>query len=173
MQLRVVQTDITTIAVDAIVNAANSAMRGGGGVDGAIHRAAGPGLLEECARRYPDGLATGSAGWTPAGDLPCQWVIHVVGPNRNAGQSDPDLLASCYRQAVLVADEIGATSLAFPLVSAGVYGWEPQDAARIAVDTLTSTPTQAREARLVAFNEQARAAWQAAVDAAGPAGRGG
>jgi O-acetyl-ADP-ribose deacetylase len=163
MQMTVVESDITTLDVDAVVNAANSAMRGGGGVDGAIHRAAGPSLLEECVRRFPDGLATGQAGWTPAGELPAQWVIHVVGPNANAGQTDPDLLASCYREALRVADEVGAESLAFPLVSAGVYGWNPQEAARIAVQTLQSTSTRVQHAHLVAFNEQARAAWEAAL----------
>ncbi|HWL97518.1 MAG TPA: O-acetyl-ADP-ribose deacetylase [Nocardioidaceae bacterium] len=163
MQMTVVETDITALDVDAVVNAANSAMRGGGGVDGAIHRAAGPSLLEECVRRFPDGLATGRAGWTPAGELPASWVIHVVGPNRNAGQTDPELLASCYREALRVADEVGAESLAFPLVSAGVYGWNPQEAARIAVQTLQSTSTRVQRAQLVAFNEQARAAWEAAL----------
>jgi O-acetyl-ADP-ribose deacetylase len=163
MQMTVVESDITSLDVDAVVNAANSAMRGGGGVDGAIHRAAGPSLLEECVRRFPDGLATGQAGWTPAGELPAQWVIHVVGPNANAGQTDPDLLASCYREALRVADEVGAESLAFPLVSAGVYGWDPQEAARIAVQTLQSTSTRVQHAHLVAFNEQARTAWEAAL----------
>jgi len=163
MQMTVIETDITALDVDAVVNAANSAMRGGGGVDGAIHRAAGPSLLEECVRRFPDGLATGRAGWTPAGELPASWVIHVVGPNRTAGQTDPELLASCYREALRVADEVGAESLAFPLVSAGVYGWNPQEAARIAVQTLQSTSTRVQRAQLVAFNEQARAAWEAAL----------
>lgn len=166
MQLSVVESDITTLAVDAVVNAANARMRGGGGVDGAIHRAAGPGLLRECERRFPDGLPTGAAGWTEAGDLPCRWVIHVVGPNRHAGQTDPDLLASCYREALRVADELGATSLAFPLVSAGVYGWKPQQAAQIAVHTLRETPSRVREARLVAFNAEARAAWDSALSGA-------
>ncbi|MGH3354384.1 MAG: O-acetyl-ADP-ribose deacetylase [Nocardioidaceae bacterium] len=161
--MTVVETDITKLDVDAVVNAANSAMRGGGGVDGAIHRAAGPDLFEECVRRFPDGLATGSAGWTEGHELPSRWVIHVVGPNRNAGQTDPDLLASCYREALRVADDIGAASLAFPLVSAGVYGWDPGDAARIAVQTLRDTPTQVREVRLVAFNKAARTAWESAV----------
>jgi O-acetyl-ADP-ribose deacetylase len=165
MQLTVVESDITTLAVDAVVNAANTAMRGGGGVDGAIHRAAGPGLLQECRRRFPDGLPTGAAGWTEAGEMPARWVIHVVGPNRRAGQTDPDLLASCYREALRVADELGATSLAFPLVSAGVYGWDPHDAAQIAVTTLRGTSSQVREAHLVAFNAEARSAWESAVSA--------
>jgi O-acetyl-ADP-ribose deacetylase len=163
MQLTVVESDITTLEVDAVVNAANRGMRGGGGVDGAIHRAAGPGLLEECERRFPDGLATGAAGWTEAGNLPCRWVIHVVGPNRRAGQTDPDLLASCYREALRVADELGASRLAFPLVSAGAYGWKPDEAAQIAVQTLRETPSQVREAQLVAFNAEARDAWESAT----------
>ncbi|MGH3385317.1 MAG: O-acetyl-ADP-ribose deacetylase [Nocardioidaceae bacterium] len=158
MEISVVRGDITTLAVDAIVNAASSAMRGGGGVDGAIHRAAGPSLLAECVRRFPDGLATGAAGWTGAGDLPCRYVIHVVGPNRTIGQTDPDLLASCYREALRVADGIAARTLAFPLVSAGVYGWDVDDAAKIAVETLRGTPTSVREAQLVAFGERAEAA---------------
>lgn len=166
MQLSVVESDITTLEVDAVVNAANERMRGGGGVDGAIHRAAGPGLLRECERRFPDGLPTGAAGWTEAGDLPCRWVIHVVGPNRRAGQTDPELLASCYREALRTADELGARSLAFPLVSAGVYGWNPQQAAQIAVQTLRETPSRVREAQLVAFNAEARAAWDSALSGA-------
>ncbi|MDQ4007022.1 MAG: O-acetyl-ADP-ribose deacetylase [Actinomycetota bacterium] len=165
MRMDVVEADITTLDVDAIINAANPAMRGGGGVDGAIHRAAGPGLLEECRERFPDGLPTGSAGWTTAGDLPCRWVIHVVGPDRHAGQTDPDLLASCYREALRCADEVGATILAFPLVSAGVYGWDPDEAARIAVHALQGTPTRVQEVRLVAFNQAGVSAWSAAVDA--------
>src|SRR3990170_6041601 len=99
MEVTVVQGDITQQDVDAVVNAANRAMRGGAGVDGAIHRAGGPAVLEDCRRRFPRGLATGDAGWTTAGDLPATWVIHVVGPNWNAGQRDPELLASCYREA--------------------------------------------------------------------------
>jgi O-acetyl-ADP-ribose deacetylase (regulator of RNase III) len=163
MQLTVVEADITTLEVDVIVNAANSAMRGGGGVDGAIHRAAGPSMLEECKRRFPDGLPTGAAGSTDAGDLPCRWVVHVVGPNRHAGQTDPDLLASCYREAMRLADELGAATIAFPLVSAGVYGWNPQDAAEIAVKTLRGVTTHVREAQLVAFDAKARAAWESAL----------
>jgi O-acetyl-ADP-ribose deacetylase len=163
MEMTVVEADITTLEVDAVVNAANSAMRGGGGVDGAIHRAAGPSLLEECRHRFPDGLPTGAAGWTEAGDLPCRWVIHVVGPNRNAGQTDPDLLASCYREAVRVADELGVATIAFPLVSAGVYGWDPHEAARIGVQTLRASRTRVREARLIAFDAKARAAWESAL----------
>jgi len=165
MRISVVQGDITTLDVDAVVNAANRRMRGGGGVDGAIHAAAGPELLRECKERFPDGLATGSAGWTHGFDLPARFVIHVVGPNRNAGETDPSLLASCYREALRTADEIGAARVAFPLVSAGVYGWDPDDAARIAVETLRGTPTSVAEAVLVGFDGRAEATLRAALDA--------
>ena len=151
LELSVVEGDITTLRVDAIVNAASRAMRGGGGVDGAIHRAAGPGLLEECRERFPHGLETGAAGWTTAHDLPARWVIHVVGPNHAAGERDRALLVSCYANALRVADELGATSVAFPLVSAGIYGWPLDDAVAAAVDTLLATPTSVRSAVVVAF----------------------
>jgi O-acetyl-ADP-ribose deacetylase (regulator of RNase III) len=164
MEITLVRGDITTRQVDAVVNAANSRMRGGGGVDGAIHAAGGPEVLEDCIRRFPDGLATGDAGWTTAGNLPARWVIHVVGPNRHAGQTDPALLESCYRRALEVADELGARSVAFPLVSAGVYGWPVQDAADRAVATLRSTPTDVAEARMVAFSGTAYDALRAALD---------
>ena len=108
MEITVVEGDITQQQVDAVVNAANTRMRGGGGVDGAIHRAGGPAVLADCKARFPDGLATGDAGWTTAGDLAARWVIHVVGPNRNAGQTDRSLLTSCYARALAVADELGA-----------------------------------------------------------------
>jgi O-acetyl-ADP-ribose deacetylase (regulator of RNase III) len=152
VRLTVVQGDITAQEVDAVVNAANRGMRGGGGVDGAIHRAGGPAVLEDCRRRFPRGLATGQAGWTTAGDLPARWVIHVVGPNHRAGERDRSLLTSCYRNALRVADELGASSVAFPLVSAGVYGWPKDDAVAAAVETLRDTPTQVDEARMVAFD---------------------
>lgn len=151
-QLTAVRGDITTQQVDAIVNAANSAMRGGGGVDGAIHRAGGPAVLEDCIVRFPHGLATGDAGWTTAGDLPSRWVIHTVGPNHAAGQRDRSLLVSCYRRCLEVADELGARSVAFPLVSAGIYGWPKGDAIAAAVETIRSAPTAVEEARIVAFD---------------------
>ncbi len=151
MDLTVVEGDITRQQVDAVVNAASTRMRGGGGVDGAIHAAAGPGLLEECVRRFPDGLPTGRAGWTTGHRLPARWVIHVVGPNHRAGQTDRALLVSCYAEALRVADELGAGTMAFPLVSAGIYGWPRADAIAAAVDTLTGTPTRVRSAVLVAF----------------------
>lgn len=158
MEIEVVQADITTLDVEAIVNAASPRMRGGGGVDGAIHRAAGPGLLAECIARFPDGLATGNAGWTTGHRLPARWVIHVVGPDRRAGQDDPRLLESCYLRALEVADELGATSVAFPLVSAGIYGWPLDDAAEIAVATVRSAPTSVAVVTYAAFGDAAYAA---------------
>lgn len=152
MQVTVVLGDITEQQVDAVVNAANRAMRGGGGVDGAIHRRGGRAVLEDCIRRFPHGLATGDAGWTTGGDLPARWVIHVVGPNFRAGETDRSLLVSCYARALAVADELGARTVAFPLVSAGIYGWPQDDAVAAAVDTLRATPTAVDEARLVAFD---------------------
>ena len=152
MRITVVQGDITEQQVDAVVNAANRAMRGGGGVDGAIHRAGGRAILDACIDRFPDGLATGRAGWTTAGELPARWVIHVVGPNFTAGERDRALLASCYANALRVADELGARTVAFPLVSAGIYGWPREDAVDAAIDTLRATPTEVEEARMVAFS---------------------
>jgi len=152
MQIEIVEGDITTQDVDAIVNAANSEMRGGGGVDGAIHRAAGPDLLDACIERFPRGLATGDAGWTRGYQLPAAYVIHVVGPNHNAGQRDRSLLTSCYRRALEVADLLGVESIAFPLVSAGVYGWPKEDAIDAALETLRATPTNVEVAQLVAFD---------------------
>ena len=151
MEITLVEGDITTQEVDAVVNAANSAMRGGGGVDGAIHRAGGPAVLEDCKQRFPDGLATGDAGWTTAGEMPARWVIHVVGPNYRAGQTDRSLLTSCYARALEVADELGARTVAFPLVSAGIYGWPLDDAVDAAVATLSGAETRVEEARIVAF----------------------
>jgi O-acetyl-ADP-ribose deacetylase (regulator of RNase III) len=153
MNITVVQGDLTEQHVDAVVNAANSRMRGGGGVDGAIHRAGGPAVLEDCKRRFPDGLGTGQAGWTTAGEMPARWVIHVVGPNYVAGERDRSLLTSCYANALLVADELGARTVAFPLVSAGVYGWPREDAVDAALETLARTPTEVDEARMVAFGQ--------------------
>lgn len=135
-----VEGDITTQQVDAIVNAANSSLLGGGGVDGAIHAAAGPSLLAECRAlrrgRYAAGLPVGAAVTTGAGDLPCRWVVHTVGPNRHAGQTDPALLASCFRESLAEAARVGARSIAFPAISAGVYGWAPSQVAEVAVSTI-------------------------------------
>ena len=151
MEIEVVDGDITQQDVDAVVNAANNRMRGGAGVDGAIHAAGGPAVFEDCVRRFPDGLATGDAGWTTAGLMAARWVIHVVGPNYNAGQRDRSLLTSCYRRALEVADELGARTVAFPLISAGVYGWPRDDAIDAALETLRATPTEVEMARMVAF----------------------
>jgi O-acetyl-ADP-ribose deacetylase (regulator of RNase III) len=164
MRLIVVEGDITRQDVDAVVNAANRGMRGGGGVDGAIHAAGGPAILEDCIRLFPDGLPTGEAGATTGGDLPARWVIHVVGPNHRAGERDRSLLQACYTNALRVADELGASTVAFPLVSAGVYGWPRQDAIRCAVDTLRGTPTRVDEARLVGYGRAAYDEIRAVVD---------
>jgi O-acetyl-ADP-ribose deacetylase (regulator of RNase III) len=149
-ELIAVHGDITEQRVDAIVNAANNAMRGGGGVDGAIHRVGGPEIIRDCIERFPEGLATGEAGWTTAGRLPAQWVIHTVGPNHAAGQRDRTLLVSCYRRALEVADELEARSIAFPLISAGIYGWPLEDAIEVAVGTIADASTRVSEARIVA-----------------------
>src|SRR5689334_15861329 len=141
--LTALHADITMLAVDAIVNAANSTLLGGGGVDGAIHAAAGPRLLEACRRvrntTHPDGLAVGDAVATTGGDPAARWVIHTVRPNRHRGQTDPALLASCFSRSLAVAREIGARSVAFPAVSAGVYGWDPAQVARTAVDAVRAS----------------------------------
>ncbi|MGH3465940.1 MAG: O-acetyl-ADP-ribose deacetylase [Kribbellaceae bacterium] len=165
MKLELRMADITTVEVDAVVNAANSRMRGGGGVDGAIHRAGGPRILAECIERYPDGLATGQAGATTAGDLPASYVIHVVGPNYNAGQRDPALLESCYREALRLADELGAAHVSFPAVSAGAYGWPALSAAEIAVRTLRGTPTKVSRATFCLLLPKVYAAFERALRA--------
>ena len=155
MEVTAVQGDITAQGVDAVVNAANRAMRGGGGVDGAIHAAGGPAVLEDCVRRFPRGLATGDAGWTTAGRMPARWVIHVVGPDRHAGETDRRLLVSCYRRALEVAEELGARTVAFPLVGAGVYGWSPDDSVACALEAFREREWDVDEARLVAFGRAA------------------
>ncbi|TQM25181.1 O-acetyl-ADP-ribose deacetylase (regulator of RNase III) [Microbacterium kyungheense] len=150
--LTAVYGDITRQDVDAVVNAANRRMRGGGGVDGAIHRAGGPAVLADCIERFPHGLATGDAGWTTAGALPATWVIHTVGPNFSAGERDRSLLESCYRRSLEVADELGVRSIAFPLISAGIYSWPLDDAIGAAVDVLRGTETGVGDIRIVAFS---------------------
>lgn len=140
MRLEILQGDITTRDVDAIVNAANSSLMGGGGVDGAIHRAAGSELLAACMEvreQYPRGLPVGQAVSTPGFRLPARWVIHTVGPNRHAGQNDPGLLASCFRESLKVAVSLGASSVAFPAISAGVYGWDAREVATVARDAVS------------------------------------
>src|SRR5947209_5556262 len=154
--------DITTLEVDAIVNAANSSLLGGGGVDGAIHRAAGPELLAECRRL--GGCATGEAKATPGYGLPARWVIHTVGPVwRGGGEHEAELLASCYRRSLAVADELGASTIAFPAISTGVYGFPVERAARIAVETIRSTPTKVELVRLVAFDVETERLLRAAL----------
>jgi O-acetyl-ADP-ribose deacetylase (regulator of RNase III) len=151
MRIEAVQGDITREQVDAIVNAANSSLLGGGGVDGAIHRAAGPELLETC--RPLGGCRTGEAKATPGFRLRAKWVIHAVGPIWQGGdRGESELLASCYRRSLELADELGARSLAFPAISTGVYGYPKEAAARVAVETLRSTPTRVELVRLVAFD---------------------
>ncbi len=157
--------DITTERVDAVVNAANSSLLGGGGVDGAIHRAAGPGLLAACRelRRTSlrDGLPVGDAVATDAFDLPARWVIHTVGPNHHAGQTDPALLASAFRRSLEVAAGLGAASVAFPAISAGVYGWDADEVARIAVDAARHTVAAGvDDVRFVLFSEEALATFR-------------
>lgn len=169
MDFEVVQGDITRLDVDAIVNAANNRMRGGGGVDGAIHRAAGPGLLRECVERFPDGLATGDAGWTTGHDLPARWVIHTVGPVYDGVGGNRAQLVSCYTAVLSVADSLvnehglEGFTLALPLVSAGVYGWPLEDAVAAQVDTLSSTPTLVARSVLVGFGDRAYRALTRAV----------
>ncbi|HEX4190132.1 MAG TPA: macro domain-containing protein [Marmoricola sp.] len=163
MKIVAVNGDLTTQDVDAVINAANRAMRGGGGVDGALHRAGGPAVLADCRARFPHGLATGAAGWTTAGDLPARWIIHVVGPDYGSGERDRSQLVSCYSGALAVADELGARTLAFPLVSAGSYHWPREDAIAAAVETLRSTPTQVTESRIVGFGQPTYDAIRAAL----------
>ncbi|MFT3887419.1 MAG: O-acetyl-ADP-ribose deacetylase [Arachnia sp.] len=162
-RLTAVHGDITKQQVDAVVNAANNGMRGGGGVDGAIHRAGGPAVLTDCVLRFPHGLATGDAGWTTAGAMAARWVIHTVGPNYRAGQRDRELLVSCYRRSLEVADELGARTVAFPLISAGVYGWPKDDAIRAAVETIRDADTHVEEARIVAFDAETLTAVERAI----------
>ena len=161
-----VHGDITTVEADAIVNAANRSLRGGGGVDGAIHRAGGPAILADCIARFPDGLPTGEAGWTAAGRLPARWVIHAVGPNRHAGETDPALLESCYRRSLELADELEARSVAFPLIGAGVYGWPLGEAVDRAVRTVRGTATAVQRVLLVGHSAEAFEHIRRAVSAA-------
>ncbi|MEV5087588.1 O-acetyl-ADP-ribose deacetylase [Streptomyces griseoincarnatus] len=166
-RISLVQGDITRQSADAIVNAANSSLLGGGGVDGAIHRRGGPEILAECralrASRYGRGLPTGQAVATTAGRLDARWVIHTVGPVHSATEDRSPLLASCYRESLRVAGELGARTVAFPAISTGVYRWPLDDAARIAVETVRTTGTSVEEITFVLFDERAYEAFAAAV----------
>jgi O-acetyl-ADP-ribose deacetylase len=159
--------DITDQQIDAIVNAANSTLLGGGGVDGAIHRRGGPQILAECralrAASLPSGLPTGHAVATTGGQLPAAHVIHVVGPVYSRREDRSALLVSCYREALRVADQLGALTVAMPAVSAGIYGWPMRDAARIAVQTVRETATSVQEVRFVLFSEDAYEAFAEAL----------
>jgi O-acetyl-ADP-ribose deacetylase len=158
MRLELIHGDITEQQVDAIVNAANSSLLGGGGVDGAIHRRGGPAVLAECrqlrADTLPGGLPAGRAVATTAGDLPARWVIHTVGPVY--GQGDVETLRSCYRESLRLAADLGAESIAFPLISAGIYGWPADDAITQAVQVIDAAGNSGL-ARLVLFSAELHA----------------
>ena len=154
VHLEAVRGDITQEDVDAVVNAANQHLAGGGGVDGAIHRAAGARQLQEACARL-GGCPTGDARATPGFGLKARWIIHAVGPRyRDGRHGEPELLASAYRRSLEVADELGARSVAFPALSTGIYGYPRAEAARIAVETVRATPTQVELVRLVAFDQE-------------------
>jgi O-acetyl-ADP-ribose deacetylase (regulator of RNase III) len=165
--IEVVQGDITTVAVDAIVNAANSALLGGGGVDGAIHRVGGPDILAECrtlrATELPDGLPAGEAVATTAGRLPARWVIHTVGPVYSSSEDRSHLLRGAYLSSLRVAADLGAESVAFPLISAGVYGWPADDAVRQAVSAVRRSDSGVPRVVFVAFDAQMAERLRAAV----------
>jgi O-acetyl-ADP-ribose deacetylase (regulator of RNase III) len=159
VKITFVQGDITEQEVDAIVNAANHSLLGGGGVDGAIHRRGGREILADCqklrAERYPEGLPTGEAVATTAGRLKARWVIHTVGPTYAESKDKSQLLANCFRNSLAVADELGAATVAFPAISTGVYRWPIDDAARIALETVRATNTDVAEVRFVLFDQRA------------------
>jgi O-acetyl-ADP-ribose deacetylase len=161
------QGDITEQEVDAVVNAANSSLMGGGGVDGAIHSRGGPAILEECRRiraeSYPDGLPTGQAVATTAGDLPARWVIHTVGPVYAKREDRSGLLASCHVESLRVADELGARTVAFPAISTGVYGYPVKEAAPVAVRAVRGAETNVAEVRFVLFDGATHDAFREAL----------
>jgi O-acetyl-ADP-ribose deacetylase (regulator of RNase III) len=159
--------DITQQHVDAIVNAANKSLMGGGGVDGAIHRRGGPSIKQECreirSKQFPDGLPTGKAVATTAGDLPARWVIHTVGPVYAKSEDRSGLLASCHVEALRVADELGARVVAFPAISTGVYGYPLEEAAPIAIEAVRAADTMVEEVLFVLFDDAAHAAYEQAL----------
>ena len=164
--------DITREQADAIVNAANSSLLGGGGESPRPHRRGGPAILAECrelrSSRYREGLPAGQAAATTAGDLGARWVIHTVGPVYSARDDRSAVLASCYAQSLRIADELGARVVAFPAVSAGIYGWPAGDAARIALTTVSRTPSQLDEARFVLFTEDMLAVFSGVLESLKP-----
>ncbi|WP_378148114.1 O-acetyl-ADP-ribose deacetylase [Cnuibacter sp. UC19_7] len=165
--ITLLQGDITTMAVDAVVNAANSSLLGGGGVDGAIHRAGGPAILEACralrATTLPDGLPAGDAVATTAGRMPARWVIHTVGPVWSPRDDRSAVLASAYRRSLEVAAELGAASVAFPAVSAGVYGWPHESAAEIALESVDASPYEGAVS-FVLFSDAMLRVFEATLD---------
>jgi O-acetyl-ADP-ribose deacetylase (regulator of RNase III) len=164
VRIEAVLGDITGQAVDAVVNAANQSLAGGGGVDGAIHRAAGAGRLHAACAEL-GGCPTGDAKATPGFGLAARWIIHAVGPRwRGGAHGEADQLASCYRRALEVADELGAKSVAFPAISTGIYGYPLAEASAIAVDTIRSTPARVDLVRLVAFDERTYDLYQRLLD---------
>jgi O-acetyl-ADP-ribose deacetylase len=167
IDISLVLGDITDEQTDAIVNAANSSLLGGSGVDGAIHRRGGPAILAACrevrAVRYPDGLPTGEAVATTAGDLGARWVINTVGPVYSPHEDRSGLLAACHHNALRVADEVGAASVAFPAISTGVYGYPVAEAAVVAVEAVRAAQTNASEVRFVLFGQAAYDAFAAAL----------
>jgi O-acetyl-ADP-ribose deacetylase (regulator of RNase III) len=167
MRIELVLGDITEQDVDAVVNAANHSLMGGGGVDGAIQRAGGPAILEECRRirreRHPDGLPTGRAVATTACRLPATWVIHTVGPVYATTKDEGAELASCHTQSLRVADEVGARTVAFPAISTGVYGYPLEEAARVAVNAVRDAETGVQEVRFVLFDSEAYSAFERAL----------
>lgn len=168
--IELVMGDITKVATDAIVNAANTQLRGGGGVDGAIHRAGGPKILEECIQKYPNGIRTGKAAVTGGGNLPAQNIIHAVGPVWHGGKKgEARLLASAYRESLARAKEIGARHVAFPSISTGAYGYPLDLAAPIALgtcaDTLKNNPETITLIRFVLFNQESCTAYELALTA--------
>jgi O-acetyl-ADP-ribose deacetylase len=169
-RIELVLGDITRQRVDVIVNAANSSLMGGGGVDGAIHEVGGPVLHAACrtlrSGAYLHGLPAGQAVCTPAGNLPARWVVHTVGPVYAPGEDRSDVLASCFSESLALADELGAATVAFPAISAGIYRWPVDEVARIAVGAVLTTPTRVKTVRFVLFTASVFDAFSAALGSA-------